>query len=168
MDTALVILALLTALAAAVWIFIRCRDAINPLANESGLDLYRAGALGPAPVSGKPSTGCSGVPRRTASRLTRFDTVSATPADVDFTSSPELFDSPEPSPLERSSHTHHHVAPVCAEASLSGYESHHRSSACAEDPLSGCDVHHSTNAFDPGCSTDWSGGGGFDGGGHHN
>jgi len=169
MDTVLVSVALLTVLAAAVWIFSHRRDAINPLVKEGVPDLYRAGALDPASFSGRPPTGVlrGRMSMRTASRLTRFDTGRATPADVDFTSSPELFDASALSPLEAPSHKHQQGAPVCAESPLSGYESHHSGSACAEAPLSVHDAHHSTSSFDSGCSTDWSGGGGFDGSGHH-
>jgi len=145
MDKILVIFALLTGLAAAVWIFSRRRDAVDPLVNEDAPNLQRAGIPGTAPVSGKAPTGG----RRTASRLTRFDTGPATPADVDFTPSPELYASPEPALFEPSSHTHQQGAPICAEV-----------------PLSVHGAHQDTSSFDS-CSTDLSSGGGFDGGGHH-
>jgi hypothetical protein len=163
MDTALVILVLLTVLVAAVWIFRRRRDAINPMVNQGVPDLYRVGTLGRPPTAVQRG----GVQGRTVSRLTRFESGRATPADVDFTSPPELFNSPEPPPREPSPHTHHHGAPFCAEAPLSGHEAHHSGGACAEAPLSGHDAHHSTSSFDSGYSTDWSSGGGVDGGGHH-
>lgn len=51
MDTALVILVLLTVLVAAVWIFRRRRDAINPMINQGVPDLYRVGTLGRPPTA---------------------------------------------------------------------------------------------------------------------
>lgn len=118
MATVISILALFTVVAAAVWIFSRRRDAV------------------------KPSTLSQ---RDAVLRHRRSRVLDAAPViqqqDVDSSPSWGLSDASE-------SHTHHHAAPSCVEA-----------------PLSGHDSHFSGGGSDHGCFTDGSGGGGFDGGG---